>query len=215
MLTLRKCYTFKTLRMCPSSRAKSTDESTLLLFVRSKERLVTPRALTLSSTCMTGLACIQNFPQMYSFLASNSSISSIESYFLSSLTGLGVCISMQIALLVYPSILISKLEFRESSQELLIYSLTSPFFLPSKNPQIYPMGKVNPEISSKGFLTWLEKNDKFDGSITIKVSGKWLPFVLDFTPGNQVYHPRLIPTLLSNGRKESANQSTNKQKRRS
>jgi hypothetical protein len=101
--------------------------------------------------------------------------------------GLGIAINVITAL--YPSLLVSRLDYDETNTVLLLYRYKLPFVTTSSTPTVYQLGDITIDTSDKDLKIILEdyKGDwsRFKGHLALKQKGRALPLLLDVQKGDE------------------------------
>lgn len=106
----------------------------------------------------------------------------------------------------YPNSLVSKVEFRPGTKELMVYGHSLPFVGFSSQPRIYPLGEISLDPASSDIKKILQtyKGDirKYTGHLPLLITDKTIPWLLEVRDGNEEIHNGevLLQALLNNKR---------------
>ena len=173
------------------------DRNVLVLYERnSTERNKIPRAaigVSFFNTTYWSWYCWDFIPAV--------NASPIESMHINPSVGLaGVAIGLLInsVALLYPSMLVSKLTYNQTSKSLQIYMYNLPFLtLPNEPAYEYELGSdfsIDP-LSSDGrkILNELDgKIQNYTGHLGVSVPNRWIPMLLDIQETNEIKRPMLM-----------------------
>jgi hypothetical protein len=113
------------------------------------------------------------------------------------MAGLTFAFVVQTIFTGYTLQLVSKVSWRPFSQKLNVYTHSFPFVLPSKRPEVTPVGEIRLDPASiEAQKIAVDGWSNFKGLVTIGKPGSWPPYLVHVQHGGEIKEPEIMLEML-------------------
>lgn len=139
--------------------------------------------------------------------------SPIESLHIDPIVGygaLGLGIGINVMTAIYPAVLVAKMDFDETNNQLHVYRYNLPFITVVSTPALYNLGDIKSSDLTKILEDYKGDFRRFKGHLALKAKGSTLPLLLEITDadrdvengGEDLMHMILRPKAFLSSRRQ-------------
>jgi hypothetical protein len=200
---------------CLSSSGK---DSPILLYERGGGRVTFPRACLGLSIFNSVYWCWYTLDFIPAVNQSAINELHLEPYV--GYLGIAFSLALQMTTLHYPQYLVSKLEYEENAQNLMVYTHDVITLFPSTTAYTYPLGAITMDPMSVEAQRLVQAHEYFRGPMALTWTGSKIPYFMDVQQDELVDAEQLISIVLTpervvrmaNHRKKEDQSRTNRRK---